>query len=90
MVTLDEKFKELSKNLHSWSDKKLLEFRKEQVANLFAGYAGSEDNEERKSLIELVDKELDRRYKIRTEKISWIALIVSIVSLLISIFIKFK
>lgn len=90
MVVHDEKFKKLSENLYKWSDKQLLEFRKEHVAHLFDGQADSPDNEERKALIELVDKELERRFKAKTEIISWIALVVSIISLFISLFLKFK
>jgi hypothetical protein len=59
------------------------------VRYLFAGEAGSQDNEERKALIDLVDKEFERKYKLRTERISVIALIISIISLLISIFRNF-
>jgi hypothetical protein len=86
MVSNDEKFKKFSKNYTKWTDKDLFEFRKEQIYYLFAGETGSQDNEERKSLIDLVDKEFERRYKLRTERISIIALIISIISLLISIF----
>jgi hypothetical protein len=89
MVSEDEKFKKFSENYTKWTDKELLEFRREQVRYLFAGEAGSQDNEERKALIELVDKEFERRYKLRTERISVIALIISIISLLISIFRNF-
>jgi len=89
MVSNDEKFKKFSENYTKWTDKKLLEFRKEQVRYLFAGVAGSQDNEERKALIDLVDKEFERRFKLRTERISIIALIISIISLLISIFLNF-
>jgi len=85
MVSNDEKFKKFSENYTKWTDKKLLEFRREQVCYLFAGESGSQDNEERKALIDLVDREFERRYKLRTEIISVIALIISIISLLISI-----
>ena len=88
MVTLDKKFEELSRNLYRWSDKKLLNFRKEQIHHLFDGQVESRDNEERKALIELIDKELERRYKRQAITTSWIALIVSIASILISVLSK--
>jgi hypothetical protein len=88
MVTLDKDFKEFSEHYIKWSDKQLLEFRTRHVQNLFAGQIGSQDNEERKALIELVDKELERRYKTRTQLFSFIAIIISVISLLISIFLK--
>ncbi len=86
MVVLDEKFKEFSENCLKWSDKKLLEFRKEQVQFLFAGEAGSQNQKEREALISLADRELERRFKKRTVTISIIALTISIISILISIF----
>ncbi len=85
MAALDEKFREFSENHTKWSDEKLLDFRKEQVKYLFSGMAGSQDNEERKALIELVDKEFERRFKKETVKLSIIALIISFVSLVISV-----
>jgi len=90
MVVYDKKFKEFSENYLKMSDKELFNLRKEMVSYLFAGQSGSQDNEERKSLIELIDKELERRYKRQTIKISILALIISIISLLISIFLKIK
>lgn len=85
MIALDKKFNELSENYTKWSDKKLLDFRKEQVKYLFVGQAGSQDNEERKALIELVDKEFERRFKKRTFTVSIIALIISFASIIISL-----
>jgi hypothetical protein len=41
MVSNDEKFKKFSENYTKWTDKELLEFRREQVRYLFAGEAGS-------------------------------------------------
>ena len=55
---------------------------------LFAGQAGSQDNEERKAIIDLIDKELERRFKKRTETISIVAIIISIISFFISLFFK--
>lgn len=85
MVVHDEKFKELAMNHDKWNDKKLLDFRRRQVEYLFAGMAGSPDNEEGKALIELVDKEFERRFKKITVTISIIALIISFISIVISI-----
>jgi len=85
MVTHDKKFKEFSENYTKWSEIDLLEFRRKQIQDLFAGMAGSQDQEERRALIELVDKEFERRFKRRTVTISIIALIVSFVSIVISV-----
>ncbi len=86
MVAHDNLFAEFARESTKWSDKRLLEFRKEQVQYLFAGMVGSQDQKEREALIELVDKEFERRYKIRTEKVSIFALAISIISIFISIF----
>ncbi|MFA5360530.1 MAG: hypothetical protein WC320_00960 [Candidatus Paceibacterota bacterium] len=85
MVAHDEKFKEFSENYRKWSDKELFDFRKKQVQYLFAGMAGSQDQEERKALIELVDKEFEMRFKKKTVTISILALIISFISIIISI-----
>ena len=84
MVVFDKKFKELSENYTKQSDEKLLSFRSEQVQYLFAGMTGSQNNRKRESLIELIDKELERRFKKRTVTISIIALIISLISIIIS------
>jgi len=88
MVALDKEFKEFSENYIRWSDKELLDFRKQHVRYLFAGMPGSPNNKAREALIKLVDKELERRYKVETKKISIFALVISVISLLISIFLK--
>jgi len=90
MVVHDKDFKEFSERYLKMSDKELFELRKKHIGCLFAGQTGSQDYEERKAIIELIDKELERRYKRQTIKISVIALVVSIISLLISLFLKIK
>lgn len=87
-MVIDEKLKEFSENYLSMSDKELFELRKEMLKHLFAGQINSPNNEERKAFIELIDKELERRYKKQTQNYSLIAIVVSIISLLISIFYK--
>lgn len=82
MVVHDESFK---KDLTKISDKDLLNWRQKWVERLFAGYATSQDNEEKKALIELSDKEFERRFKKRAEKISIIALVISVISIMIAI-----
>ena len=90
MVVLDEEFKYLSENYLKMSGKELLELRKKHMRYLFAGQAGSQDNEERRAMIDLIDKELERRFKKRTETISIVAIIISIISFFISLFFKSK
>jgi len=70
------------------SEKELLELRKKHMCYLFAGQVGSQDNEERKAIIDLIDRELERRIKKRTETISILAIIISIISFFISLFFK--
>lgn len=85
MVVYDDLFK---KDFTKVTDKELLEFRQERIDNLFNGQAGSQANMESKALVDVIDKEFERRFKKRAEIISVIALIISVISLLISISIK--
>ncbi len=82
MVVHDESFKT---DLTKMSDQDLLNWRQEWVGRLFAGYATSQDNEEKKALIELADKEFEKRFKKRAETVSIVALVVSVVSIMIAI-----
>jgi len=81
MVVHDEEFKI---DLTELSDKKLKKRRHSFVSQLFAGQKGSPDNVEKEALIKEIDIEIEMRFKKGTEKRSNIALIVSIVSLVIS------
>lgn len=82
MVVHDEKFK---KDFGKMSDRQLLDFRKEQIQNLFNGEKGSRDNIEREALIQITEKEMEMRFKQKAEKRSNIALLIAIVSLFVTI-----
>lgn len=83
MVAHDAEFK---KDLTKLSDKELSEFRKTHVSNLFNGYKGSIDNVEREALIREADIEIEMRFKKKAETRSNIALLVSVIALILSLF----
>lgn len=82
MVVFDQLFKTDFENL---SDRELLDFRKEQIENLYNGQKDSPANVERESLIEIADKEIEFRFKKKTEVRSNWALLISVISLFISL-----
>lgn len=83
MVAHDEEFKI---DLTKLSDQELQERRLKFVSGLYNGYKGSIDNEEKESLIKEIDAEREFRFKKNTENRSNWALLISVVSLLISVF----
>lgn len=83
MVAHDEEFKI---DLTTLSDDELKERRLKFVGGLYDGYKGSVDNEEKESLIKEIDVEREFRFKKHTETRSNWALLLSVISLLISIF----
>ena len=85
MVVFDKQFEEFSKNYTKYSDSELLDFRRDKIKGLFAGEVNSQCYEERKALIELTDKEIERRFKKRTETISVFSIIISVAAIIISI-----
>jgi len=82
MVVHDEEF---SVDLTKLTDIELQARRLKFVKNLFNGDKGSRDNVEKESLINEIDLERERRYKLSTEKNSWWALIISIISILVAV-----
>lgn len=82
MVVHDNLFK---KDFSIMSDRELLRFRKEQVENLFNGDKGSRDNVERETLIGIVDKEMEMRFKQKAERRSNFALLIAFISLFIAV-----
>lgn len=82
MVAHDEEFQV---DLTKLSDKELQQRRLKFVRGLYNGYKGSIDNEEKESLIKEIDIEREFRFKKNTENRSNWALLISVISLLISI-----
>ncbi len=81
MVVYDNLFK---KDFGGMPDQKLLEFRREQVENLFNGDAGSRSHVEREALINICDREIDVRFKRKAEIRSNTAIVISIIALAFS------
>ena len=86
MVAHDEEF---IIDLTKLSDKELQARRLKFVSGLYSGDKGSRDNVEKESLIQEIDTEREMRFKKNAESRSNLALLISIVSILISIFSMF-
>ncbi|MFZ2152743.1 MAG: hypothetical protein WAV41_01665 [Microgenomates group bacterium] len=82
MVVHDDKFKT---DLTKLSDTELQQRRLGFVGGLYNGEKGSRDNVEKESLIQEIDIEREMRFKKNAEARSNWALLISIVSLLMSI-----
>lgn len=82
MVAHDDEFQ---KDLTKLSDKELQERRLRFVSGLYNGEKGSRDNVEKESLIQEIDIEREMRFKKSAQTRSWWALLISVISLLISI-----
>ena len=82
MVAHDEEFKI---NLARLSDEELQQRRLKFVGGLYAGYKGSIDNVEKESLIKEIDIERETRFKRNADNRSKWALLISVISLVISI-----
>lgn len=78
--------KEFEIDLTGLTDEELKQRRLKFVSGLYNGYKGSVDNEEKESLIREIDVEREFRFKKHTENRSNWALLISIVSLVISAF----
>lgn len=83
MVSYDNLF---SEDFEKKSDRELLDFRKDQIRNLFNGQAGSQSNLERQALLDICDREIEMRFKKKAEERSNWALLISVTSLIIGIF----
>jgi hypothetical protein len=83
MVVFDDLFKT---DFEKMNDRDLLNFRKTQIENLFNGDKGSRAHAEREALIQIAEKEIEFRFKKKAEERSNIALLISTVSLLLSMF----
>lgn len=83
MVVFDSLFKT---DFEKMTDRELLDFRKIQIEGLFHGEKGSSNNVEREALMQIAEKEIEFRFKKKAEERSNVAIVVSVISLLISIF----
>lgn len=82
MVVHDNEFKV---DLTILSDRELQKRRLKFVAGLYSGEKGSRDNVEKESLIQEIDTERELRFKKQAEIRSNWALLISVVSLLITL-----
>lgn len=83
MVAHDEEFKI---DLTKLTDKELQARRFKFVSGLYNGEKGSRDNVEKESLIQEIDIEREMRFKKNAENRSNWALLISVISLIISIY----
>lgn len=83
MVSHDSEFK---KDLTKLSDKELQKRRLKFVSGLYDGDKSSRDNVEKESLIQEIDTEREMRFKKNAENRSNLALLISVISLLISLY----
>lgn len=77
--------KEFKVDLTKLSDLELQKRRQRFTCGLYDGYKGSPDNFEKESLIKEIDIERELRFKRKAENRSNLALLISVISLLISI-----
>lgn len=90
MVAHDDEFKI---DLTELSDKELQKRRLKFVSGLYNGDKGSRDNVEKESLIQEIDVERETRFKRNAETRSNLALLISLISLILSLaalFIKLR